>query len=177
MSGNRTLARPYARAAFEMARGADALAGWHERLAFSAALAADPAFRGVHGNPKVGEGALVALLLPEGEPADSVYASFLRTLAANRRAALLPEIAQLFGELRREAERVVKVTVRTAVPLESATADAMRAALERRFGRKVELDTALDPSVIGGAVIDAGDVVIDGSVRGRLARLQQALAR
>jgi F-type H+-transporting ATPase subunit delta len=177
MSVNRTLARPYARAAFEMARGADALAGWHERLAFSAALAATPQFRAVHGNPRIGEGAVVALLLPESEPADSAYASFLRTLAANRRVALLPEMADLFGELRREHERVVKVTVRTATPLEASTADAMRVALERRFGRKVELDSTIDPSIIGGAVIDAGDVVIDGSVRGRLARLQQALAQ
>ncbi len=177
MSGNRTFARPYARAAFELARGAEALAGWHERLTFSAAVAAAPQFRAVHGNPKVGEGALVALLLPEGEPSDSAFASFLRTLATNRRVALLPEIADLFGELRREQEGVVRVVVRTATPLEAATADAMRVALERRFGRKVDLETALDPSVIGGAVIDAGDVVIDGSVRGRLARLQQALAK
>ena len=115
------------------------------------------------------------MLLPDGEAADSAFAGFVATLAANRRLKVLAEISRQFGDLKREHEKVLRVTVRTAVPMEAPQADALKAALKRRFQREIEIDTALDPGLIGGAVIDAGDVVIDGSVRGRLAQLATSL--
>src|SRR6185436_1681035 len=118
---------------------------------------------------------LVQLFLPQGVGADDAFARFLEALVENRRLALLPEIADAYAELKREHERVLQVTVRSAVALDADTEQAMRAALKRRFGREIELHTAVDENLIGGAVIDAGDVVIDGSVRGRLARMQTAL--
>ncbi len=99
----------------------------------------------------------------------------MQVLAENGRLTVLPEIAALFEELKREAERVLKVNVRSAAPIDQAETAKLKDALKRRFGRDIELEQTIDPSVIGGAVIDAGDVVIDGSVRGRLARLEQAL--
>jgi F-type H+-transporting ATPase subunit delta len=171
-----TLARPYARAAFESARGAQALAEWSRKLDTAAAIAADPRITRALGDPRLAAADQIALLLPEGEAADSPFTGYVGTLAANRRLVLLTEIARQFAELKREHEKVLRVTVRTAVPMESAQADAIRAALKKRFEREIEIETAIDPALIGGAVIDAGDVVIDGSVRGRLASLATSLA-
>ena len=91
--------------------------------------------------------------------------------------SLLAEIAGLFEELRAEDERVVRAKITSAEALPSAELDTVRAALKRRYGREVELETAIDAALIGGAVIDVGDVVIDGSLRAKLARLQSALAQ
>ncbi len=177
MSSAHTIARPYARAAFELARAAQALPTWSAHLQFSAAVAADPQAKPLIGNPRLSASDLTRLLAPEGVATDSTYGNFLATLAANRRLGYLAEIAEQFLALKRESEAVLKVVVRTAVPMESAQAVALKTALRKRFNRDIELATAVDPSLIGGAVIDAGETVIDGSVRGRLARMAQALAQ
>ena len=114
------------------------------------------------------------LLAPEG--ANELFGNFLGLLFDNRRLPLLPEIAGLYDELRFEAERVVKAKVTSAVILPLAEMEKIEAALKRRFGRDVEIETAIDESLIGGAVIDAGDVVIDGSLKGKLGRLERALS-
>lgn len=174
MSQALTLARPYARAAFMIARDAGALADWSQALGFAARIAADPQAALVLGHPALSREQAVGLLAPEAAPA--AFGDFLALLADNRRLALLPEIAGLFAELRAQAEQVVKARVTSATTLPQAELDSIRAALRTRFGREVELDTAVDEALIGGAVIAAGDVVIDGSLRGKLARLQAALA-
>lgn len=175
MSNALSIARPYARAAFELARSANALGTWAEKLAFAAQVAADPRVASLFGDPRVAENDLVALALPEGEPADSTFATFIRVLAENARLSVLPEIGALYEGLKQEAESVLKVSVRSATPLDEAETAKLKQALKRRFGRDIDMQQSIDASVIGGAVIDAGDVVIDGSVRGRLARLEQAL--
>ena len=172
-----TLARPYARAAFGIARdeaSAGGYAGWSQALGFAAQVAGDPRVAGLLGDPRLTDAAAVELLAPPQAPAS--FARFLSMLADNRRLALLPEIAGLYEELRAEAERVVKATVTSASALPAAELDAIKAALRKRFGREVEVETAVDATLIGGAVIDAGDVVIDGSLKGKLERLQAALA-
>jgi F-type H+-transporting ATPase subunit delta len=174
MSQALTLARPYARAAYAIARDAGAAAQWSDALGFSARVAADPRVAALLGHPHLGRADAVALLSPDG--AAETYGNFLALLADNRRLSLLPEIAGLYEELRAEAERIVKAKVTSATTLPAAELDSIKAALKRRFGRDVELETAVDESLIGGAVIDAGDVVIDGSLRSKLARLQSALA-
>lgn len=174
MSQAMTLARPYARAAFAHARGADVLAGWSDALAFSARVAADPRVAGLLGDPRLKDDDAVTLLAPEG--ADEGFRRFLALLADNRRLPLLPEIAGLYDELRLEAERIVRARITSATPLPESELATIREALRKRFGRDVEVETAVDESLIGGAVIDAGDVVIDGSLRGKLDRLQSALA-
>ena len=174
MSQALTLARPYARAAFSLARDAGALAPWSQALAFAAQAAADPRVAALLGNPKLTHADAVTLLSPDH--ADEGFGRFLALLADNRRLALLPEIAGLYDDLRNEAERVVKARVTSATALPPAELDSIKAALVKRFGREVEVETAIDESLIGGAVIDAGDVVIDGSLKGKLGRLQSALA-
>ena len=179
MSQALTLARPYARAAFGIARDEGAFAPWSQALGFAAQVAADPRVAHLLGDPKLGDADAVALLSPaagQGDAAGAPFARFLALLADNRRLALLPEIAGLYEELRSEAERVVKATVTSATLLPAAELDGIKAALKRRFGREVEVEAAVDASLIGGAVIDAGDVVIDGSLKGKLERLQAALA-
>jgi F-type H+-transporting ATPase subunit delta len=175
MTQSLTLARPYARAAFAIAQEQARLPAWSQLLGFSATAVADPAMAPVLGHPRVTTEQLVELLLPLGD-VDPTYRQFLVALAENRRLALLPEIAALYAQHRAEAERVVKATVTSAQALEPIEVEALRISLKRRFGRDVELATAIDPALIGGAVIDAGDVVIDGSLRTKLARLGAALA-
>ena len=174
MSQALTLARPYARAAFSLARDAGTLPAWSQALAFAARVAADPQVAALLGHPKLSAADAVALLAPDG--AGEAFANFLGLLFENRRLPLLPEIAGLYDELRFEAERVVKAKVTSAVILPLAEMEKIEAALKRRFGRDVEIETAIDESLIGGAVIDAGDVVIDGSLKGKLGRLETALS-
>ena len=177
MSETLTLARPYARAAFASAQTGSALADWSRKLGVAAQIVADPRVHSLVGDPRVGNADLVRLLLPPDDSGDSAFVRFVALLVENRRAGLLPDIAALFEELKRESERVLKVTVRSAVPFANGQADAIKSVLSKRFGRDIELEQRIDPSVIGGAVIDAGDMVIDGSVRGRLARLESALTQ
>lgn len=181
MSQALTLARPYARAAFALAKDASLArdsgdyATWSNALGFAARVAADPQVAALLGNPRLSHADAVMLLSPDAAPQH--FGNFLELLADNRRLALLPEIAGLYEELRAEAERVVKAKVTSAAELPAGELDTIKAALAKRFGREVEIETAVDESLIGGAMIDAGDVVIDGSLRGKLSRLQSALAQ
>lgn len=170
-----TMARPYARAAFETARDAGALADWDRSLAFAAAAASVPEAARALGNPRLAAADLVSLLLPPGTTADAPFGRFVAMLAENRRVALLPEIAELYATMRRDHEGVVRAVVTSAVALDESQRAAMAAALERRFGRRIEIETAVDPSLLGGAVVTAGELVIDGSVRNRLKQLRDAL--
>ncbi len=175
MASVHTLARPYARAAFELAKGANALAEWSQKLGFAAGVTEAPEVKELIGNPKLGATQLTQLVMPQGESADSGFARFVSQVAGNRRLPALAEIALQFDALKRDEERVLKVVVRTAVPMAAAQSDALKAALKKRFARDIDLDSVIDATVIGGAVIDAGGVVIDGSVAGRLKALESAL--
>ena len=175
MSQPLTLARPYARAAFALARDAGRANEWSHALAFAARVSADPQVHGLLGHPQLSEADAVTLLSTEG--ADEAFGRFIALLADNRRLPLLPEIAGMYEELRADADRVVKARVTAASALPASELESIRAALKRRYGREVEIETSVDDSLIGGAVIDAGDVVIDGSLKGKLARLQSMLTQ
>jgi F-type H+-transporting ATPase subunit delta len=171
-----TLARPYARAAFELAHEANALDAWSSALAFAAAVAADPRVVGLVIDPRVEPAQLVALHLPAQVGADSALAHFLSELAAQHRLALLPEIAELYETYKRESQSQLLVKVTSAVALDATQAEQLKTSLKRRFKREIDLDTQIDASLLGGVVIDTGAQVIDGSARGRLARLASSLA-
>ena len=177
MSSALTLARPYARAAFEIAHERGTLGEWAGKIAFAAQVAADANIAALFGNPRVSTAQLGSLFLTDGEAADSDFSVFVRMLADNGRVAVLPEIGALFEELKLEAERTLKVNVRAASPIEADEIVKLKQALKRRFGRDIEITQSLDADLIGGAIIDAGDVVIDGSVRGRLAALEHVLTQ
>ena len=174
MSQALTFARPYARAAFALAREQNRLSEFSRQLAFAALAVSQPPVQSVLGDPRVTAAQLVDVLLPPG--ADDTFRRFLEVLGDNRRLPLLPEIAGLFDQLRAEAERIVQAKVTSAQPLDASELAKLQAALKKRFGREVEVETAVDPALIGGAIIDAGDVVIDGSIKTKLARLGTALA-
>ena len=171
-----TLARPYARAAFELAHEAGTLGEWSQAFSFAAAVAKDPRVSALVGDPRVKPAQLVALHLPQGMGTDTAFAQFLQTLAEQRRLALLPEVAELYEEHKREAGSQLKVKVTSAMALDAAQAEQLKASLKRRFKREIELESHVDPALLGGVVIDTGNEVIDGSARGRLQRLASALA-
>jgi len=176
MSSNAlTLARPYARAAFAIANEHGRLRPWSSLIGFAASVAADPRVMTLLGHPGLGNATLVDLLLPTGE-VDPNFRQFLAVLAENRRLVLLPDIAALFEQMRFEAERVVQVKVTSAAEMGADQLESLAAALRKRFDREVAMSHRVDPALIGGAIIDAGDVVIDGSLRSKLARLETALA-
>ena len=170
-----TIARPYARAAFAIARDDGQFAAWSDALAFAARVAADPRVDTLLGDPRLSRADAVALLSPTG--ASEGVGGFLGLLAQNGRMKLLPEIAGLFEQFRAEAEKIVRAKITSAAPISEAELAKLTEALKRRFGREVETEIAIDESLIGGALIDAGEVVIDGSVKGKLSRLEAALAQ
>jgi len=176
MADRLTVARPYAKAAFAQAQVDGRLAAWSTALQRAAATVGDARVRALFGSPKVTATQLAGLVggVAGGE-LDERGRNFLALLAENKRLPFLPEIAQIFDELKDEAERVVDVHITSAVSLPDAQAQQLTAALEKRFNRKVRVEAAVDPSLIGGAVVRAGDLTIDGSVKARLARLAREL--
>ena len=172
MADRLTIARPYARAAFQEARQNGGLAPWSDALQAAAMVVKDPRVATLLDNPRVTPEELAELV--DGIAAGSLGehgANFVRTLADNHRLAYLPEIAQLFNALKDDAEGVVDVTVISAAPLDETQQRKLSQALERRLKRKVRLHFEIDPALIGGAVLHAGDLVIDGSLRTRLERI------
>jgi F-type H+-transporting ATPase subunit delta len=177
-----TIARPYAKALFDLARSEQKLGAWSEALNAAAAVLAEPNAKRVLANPTLDDAKRAEFVravsvglkgaelfeTPEGK-------GLLALLAENDRLAVLPEIAVQFDALKAQAENKVNVTLTSAVAVEQGVADQVKRALEQKLGRAVELSLDVDPSLIGGAVIRAEDMVIDGSVRSRLQQLTQAL--
>jgi F-type H+-transporting ATPase subunit delta len=176
MADKLTIARPYARAAFEEARGEDRLAQWSEALKVAAKVVQDPRVANLLGNPHVTREELAQLVTGIAGPGLGEHgANFVRTLAGNRRLAYLPEIAAQFDTLKDAAQGVADVTVTSAAALDEAQHKKLSQALEKRLKRKVQLHCEVDPQLIGGAILRAGDLVIDGSMSTRLERIAYEL--
>ncbi|KEZ77819.1 F0F1 ATP synthase subunit delta [Salinisphaera hydrothermalis] len=179
MAERYTLARPYAEAVFELAQasGSDGLSQWSDALAALSAIVANESVAALMNNPRVSDGVLADAIIETGASDFSEQArNFVRLLIDNNRLSLAPEIAELFEIERAAAEDRLDVEVTSAVELSDAQQKALGEALEKRFDRKVAMTFAQDDSVIGGAVIRAGDLVIDGSLTAQLARMRQSLA-
>lgn len=167
-----TIARPYARAAFEYAQAQGKLSQWSESLSVAAAVVADPAVTSLLDHPRVGATQLIELIADiAGSRLDTATRNFIATLAENRRLELLPQIALMYEALRAAAESRADVEVVSAAPLDQLQQQRLIAALKKRLQRDVQLHCTVDPSLIGGAIVRCGDLVIDGSVKVRLARL------
>jgi len=177
MAGEKTtVARPYAEAIFAHARETGKLDVWSDTLAFLNVVVRDPMMLGLIDNPKVGRGRLAELMVEIGGGRLSEEGrNLVRLLVENRRLELLPEIAALFEALKTEAQGAVDVHVVAAHAVNAAQQRQLAAALKDRLGREVRLTTEKDPSLLGGAVIRAGDLVIDGSVKGRIRELASEL--
>lgn len=182
MSALTTLARPYAKAAFGLAQdsghGAEALAAWQDMLTLASEFVADERVAGIMENPLVSSAQAVQLLNDlAGDRFDERFRAFISVVGASRRLPLLPEINALFSKLKQAAEQRLRVRVVAARELDQDQVGRMSGALQRRFNCAIDLESEIDPSVLGGAVIYAGDQVIDGSLRGRLNKLSNALSR
>ena len=136
----------------------------------------DPRVATLIGNPRMKSTDLAQLVIDfVGPQIGESGANFVRLLAENHRLAYLPEISALFDELKDEAEKVVDVTVTSAAPLDEGQRKTLTAALERRLKRGIRMQCHTDPSLIGGAVLQAGDLVIDGSLRAQLNKITYEL--
>ncbi len=172
-----TIARPYAKAVFKLAHSQKRFSHWSEVLSLGASVVSDPRVKALLNNPAVPADQLVALIGDAGGARlDEQARNFMATLAANRRLGYLPEIAARYEQLRADAERTVEVTVTSAVELSAAQKSHYAAALAKRLGREVHLNCQTDPALLGGAVVRADDLVIDGSVRAGLTQLAAAIA-
>jgi F-type H+-transporting ATPase subunit delta len=177
-----TVARPYAKALFDLASAERKLGAWSTALHAAAAVLRDPKAKGVLASPEIDDRKrldFVAKVTASIEGAAQLETqegrNLLSILAENDRLTALPEIAAQFDMLKARAENKVKVQLTSATVVDKSVADQVASALERRLGRAVELELQIDISLIGGAIIRAEDMVIDGSVRTRLQRLAEAL--
>jgi F-type H+-transporting ATPase subunit delta len=178
-----TVARPYARAVFDLARDANDLDGWSQALAAAAAVALDETAHEYLTRPELGVrersafiGSIAADLPGAGVLGTTGGRNLLALLAENDRLGALGEISAQFDRLKAEQEHKIRVTLVSASAVDAATADKIAGALSIKLGRTVELELELDESLIGGAVIRAEDMVIDDSLQTRLKRLAGALA-
>ncbi|MEK6749536.1 MAG: F0F1 ATP synthase subunit delta [Pseudomonadota bacterium] len=176
MAENTTLARPYAWAVFELAQAAKKLQPWSETLDFAAAVAIDPQVARLIGNPRTTKAKLIELFTAVCK-LDAQGVNLIKVLVENRRLGVLPEIAEIYAQLRAEAERTVIAEVVTAFALDAAQEKSLVATLKQKLNREVSLQSRVDPELMGGAIIRVGDRVIDGSLSGRLNQLANELAR
>ena len=173
-----TLARPYARAAFEHARAAGDLAAWQTALSELAAITAEPKVAAAMRDPNQTAAQRIATLSGlAGDAVPSAVANLLAIMADNGRLSLLPEVAMLFDQLKQAVESTVAVHVTSAYPLSDAEIQQLADTMQEKLARSITLTSETDPSLLGGALIRADDLVIDGSVRGRLNKLAGSLTQ
>lgn len=167
-----TLARPYAKAAFEVALANGALADWSQQLALASELANSEAMQQVFSNPSLTSATQADLFNQVcGEKASAHLKNLVNALAENKRLPLFPAIAEQFEKLREEQEKTVTVEIRSAFPLDADQESRLIAGLKNKLARDVTANTVIDETLIGGVIVRAGDLVIDGSAKGRLAKL------
>ncbi len=171
-----TLARPYAKAAFEYAAEAGELSQWAEMLATLAAVTREPVVRQLLESPNYTSDMQVKLLLDltEGQLNRGVT-NLVTALGQNRRLPLLPVIREQFDVMKANREKSIDVEVKTASPIDQLQQENLAEALSKRLDRSVKISVTLDKTLLGGALIRAGDTIIDGSIRGRLVKLAEAL--
>ena len=176
MSELSTLARPYAEAVFRMAQGENDLAGWSSRVQSLAMIVSDAQVARLIADPAVPAERVASLVIEvAGGDLGERGGNFVKVLAENDRLTLLPEIGAQFEALKANAEGTLEAVITSAQELTQAQIDDLVAGLKTKFGRAVSVQVAVDPELIGGAVIAIGDQVIDGSVKGRLQRMSFAL--
>ncbi|MBB3329831.1 F-type H+-transporting ATPase subunit delta [Halomonas campaniensis] len=177
MAETSTVARPYAKAAFEYARDHKALDAWSEWLGKVGMVVASQDVQKLLSSPKLDDERKVALVLEVADASvDDAARRFLDTLSDKGRLAALPAIAEQFERLRAEHDKRVDVTVVSAFELDDKQQQKLAGALKKRLNREISITTQVDPTLLGGVILRAGDTVIDGSVRGRLNRLSEALS-
>jgi F-type H+-transporting ATPase subunit delta len=178
MAEKTTIARPYALAMFESAKEKGQLEKVTEALQIAASAVSDPALASKIGNPEVDGKKIIALITDLcGDRASNEVGNFFKILGEYNRLDVLPEIAVLFESYRAEEESTIEAEVVSSAELSDAQKTSIASGLKKRLGREVTLQCSVDESLIGGAIIRAGDLVIDGSITSQLNKLGQALSR
>lgn len=171
-----TIARPYAKAAFEHATEASELAQWSEALATAAVVSSDPDMRRLLDSPSLGNDAKAVIFIDIcADSASDGVKNFITVLAENKRLAALPAISQAFEVLKAQKEQAVDVEVISAFELTTEQQDMLARKLKNKWQKEVSIKQRVDDSLIGGVVIRAGDLVIDDSIRGKLMRLTESV--
>jgi F-type H+-transporting ATPase subunit delta len=175
MSEWTTIARPYAQAAFDYAVESKTVAQWQEMLVFAAEVSKNETVKSLL------TGSIAAEKLAEifngvcGEQLDLQGQNLVKILAENRRLQAFPEISVMFNQLKADFDKEIDVDITSAVKLNKKQQTDIGKSLEKRLARKVKLNCSVDPELIAGVLIKAGDTVIDGSLRSKLNRLSDAL--
>jgi F-type H+-transporting ATPase subunit delta len=173
-----TLARPYARAAFEHARAAGELAAWQTALSELAAITTQPKVAAAMRDPNQTAAQRASTLSSlAGDSVPTAVGNLLAIMSDNGRLSLIPEVAMLFDQLKQAVESAVAVHVTSAYPLSDAETQQLTETMQEKLERSITLTSETDPSLLGGALIRADDLMIDGSVRGRLNKLAGTLTQ
>lgn len=175
MAENLTLARPYADAAFSLAKASNALGPWSSALERMAAVVVDPQMQACVGNPRLRASQVLALFTDVVGNLTTEQKNFVQVLVDNERIGVLPEIRDLFVDLKNGSEGVKEAEIESAFPIEAAALAQLTADLESRYRCKIKSTVTVHPELIGGVRISIGDQVIDASVRGKLAAMAIAL--
>ncbi|VAW96300.1 ATP synthase delta chain [hydrothermal vent metagenome] len=176
MAEKSTIARPYAQAAFDIAKTKNDLKPWSEMLQFLSAVTSDVTMVGMIQNPQFQTQDLIdAVLKIGGDRLNTDVQNFVRVVAGNKRLIVLPEIAQAFETHRANEEGTIDAQVISAFKLNAAQKKELVTALKKRLDREINLTTKIDKSLIGGSIVRAGDMVIDGSITGQLDKLGHKL--
>src|SRR5210317_496027 len=179
MSDFDTAARPYARALFELASEENKLQQWQDNLQQAAVIAADADMLDMFEQPAILAAEMAEMFLSvaaaAGVAADADFSNLIRLLAENDRLAALPAISSQFETLKQEAEGKIEVMVRSAQELSAEQQQSIASSMAKRLGKEVSITTEIDTSLIAGAIVTAGDLVIDGSASGQMQKLTIAL--
>jgi len=170
-----TVARPYATAAFNFAVEQNAVADWQQMLFFVSDVVQNETMEDLLSGSTAAEQLAEIFINVCGEQLNTQGQNLVKVLAENKRLSVLPEIAELYAELKAEYEKEIDVDVTSATELSSVQQSKISTALEQRLARKVKLNCNVNPALVAGVVIKAGDTVIDGSVKSKLNRLADAL--
>jgi F-type H+-transporting ATPase subunit delta len=171
-----TMARPYAKAAFEYALSSEKLDNWSRMLKTAAGVAEQPKVAELLTSPSATSEQLSRIFIDLcGDELSKHGANFVSELATNKRLSLLPQISDQFEELKAQQQQIVDVVVTSAFPLDEAQQKALGDKLSQKLHQDVQMHTEVDKSLLGGVFIRAGDLVIDGSVRGKLAKLAEVM--
>ena len=170
-----TIARPYAKAAFDFAVEKDNVDQWLEMITFIGQVASnDSVVKMLKATTSASDMADLFIKVG-GEQLNENGQNLIKVMAQNERLSVLPEVAVLFAQYRDDYLKQVDADVTSATELSDVQQADLAASLEKRLARKVKLNVSIDKSLVAGVIIRVGDLLIDGSVRGKLDRLSNQL--
>ena len=177
MAESITIARPYAKAAFQAAKDSQALTEWSQMLGYASAVAVDKDMMNVLENPALTSEQKAQFFIDVcGEKLTTEVKNFIFVLSENNRLGLVSDIAELFESYKALLEQTIDISVESAFELSDAQSEKLAQALSKKLDRKVVIASTVNQDLIGGVIIRANDLVIDASVRGKIAKLAEAIA-